>query len=178
MNKKILDKNSETYKNLQTALQGEALAFLKYQFYQKKLSEYSKEYSNLLDEVIHNEKEHAEIWFKQLHNNTIPDNVENLIDAINGETLEHLELYPMFAETAYLEGYDDIGFLFENIAIIEGNHSKQFQNIKNNIENENSFKSDTEIYWKCLNCGHILKSKDAPVECPVCKHPSKYFIKL
>ena len=59
--------NSQTKKNLEIALKGEALAHLKYQFYKSQLSNISKEIESELDEIIHNEKEHGKIWFKQLH---------------------------------------------------------------------------------------------------------------
>ena len=29
--------------------------------------------------------------------------------------------------------------------------------------------------WKCRNCGHIHVGTEAPVVCPVCKHPRAYF---
>lgn len=170
-------KGSKTEKNLMKALQGEALAHLKYQFYQSKLSEYNKEYGNLLDEIIHNEKEHGKIWFKKLHQDQVPDNITNLLDAIDGETFEHMSMYPEFTQTAEEEGFIEISNLFKEIGIIEGNHSKQFQTLKKEIETD-YYKDD--VYWKCSNCGHIHKSIDgkAPVECPVCKHPQKYFTKI
>ena len=53
--------DSKTKQNLEKALQGEALAHLKYQFYKSKLSNTSKQYEQVFDEIIHNEKEHGKI---------------------------------------------------------------------------------------------------------------------
>ena len=167
-------KGTETEKNLKLALQGEALAHLKYQFYKSKLIDFNKKYEVLLDEIIHNEKEHGKIWFKLLHDDNIPSNEENLLDAIKGESYEHLTMYPKFADVAEQEGFVEVAELFRKVAIIEGNHSKQFNQIKDEVTDDDFYITDG--YWKCLNCGHIFKG-DLEV-CPVCKHPKKYFIKL
>ena len=168
-------KESKTFENLQTAFQGEAKAHLKYQFYRSKLGKLSKDVEKHLDEIIHNEKEHGKIWFKQIHGGEIPENIENLKDAIKGELMEHNEMYPKFAEIAYEEGFTEIGDLFNSVAAIEGQHADEFCEILNNIENEYLFEDDDEWDWICLNCGHIHIGKKAPEECPVCKHPKKYF---
>lgn len=177
-------KDSKTEKNLMTALEGEALAHLKYQFYRSKISDYSKEYEAILDEIVHNEKEHGKIWFKQLHNGEVPSNIDNLLDAYEGEMLEHLEMYPHFSKIAYEEGFDDIGKLFEEVAEIEGRHMEEFELLRENIEENRVFNNsltDGKSYmslWKCLNCGYQYEGTEALDECPVCKHPRKYMTRL
>ena len=166
---------TETYKNLQKALQGEALAHLKYQWYKSQLSDFNKGYDNILDEIIHNEKEHGKIWFKTLHDG-MPNNNENLLDAIAGETYEATEMYIDFGNTANREGFTDIAKLFLMVANIEKHHAEKFKGIQEEINND-LFKGNEDTVWKCLNCGHIVKRKEAPVECPVCNHPQKYFTK-
>ena len=76
-------KGSETEKNLRRALEGEALAHLKYQFYKSVVSDYSKEFENILDEIIHNEKEHGKIWFKQLHGGEMPSSYMSMVDSMS-----------------------------------------------------------------------------------------------
>ena len=147
--------DSQTKNNLETALQGEALAHLKYQFYKSLLSYVSKEVENKLDEIIHNEKEHGKIWFKQLHDGMPSDKV-NLLDAISGELYEFSEMYPNFAEIAFEEGFDEIGDLFLRIASIEGKHAHEFENILDSLENNSLFKNNDETSWKCLNCGFMI----------------------
>lgn len=171
-------KNTKTEKNLQTALQGEALAHLKYQFYRSMISSYSKNYEQMLDEIIHNEKEHGKIWFKALNGNTIPSTAENLLDAYIGEKKEHMEMYPHFSRVAKEEGFDEISELFDRIGKIEGEHMELFGNIMKERDNDTPFTSLKEdTTWKCLNCGYKYEGINALDECPVCKHPRKYFTK-
>ena len=168
-------KGSNTEKNLEKALQGEALAHLKYQFYRSKISNYSKEFESRLDEIVHNEKEHGKIWFKLLHDGSVPDDKENLLDAIAGETEEHENMYPEFARVARSEGFNEIAELFEMVAEIEGNHAKDFSKMLKCIENETLFEDEKPVYWKCGNCGFYYLGQEPPEKCPVCAHPTKYF---
>lgn len=171
-------KGSKTEKNLEIALQGEALAHMKYQFYRSSISNYSKEYEQILDEIVHNEKEHSKIWFKQLHNGKVPDDLDNLLDAYLGEKYEHLDMYPKFSKVAYEEGFDEIGKLFEEVAKIEGYHMLQFERLREDLLHYDNFSSAENVVWKCLNCGYRYVGDEALLECPVCKHPLKYFTKL
>lgn len=166
-------KDTETEKNLYRALTGEALAHLKYQFYKSQLSKEYTEYETLLDEIIHNEKEHGKIWFKLLHDGSVPDNETNLVDAISGETFEHVDMYPTFAKIADEEGFKEIAELFRSVAEIEGRHSDEFEEILKGITNTDEGSGE----WKCLNCGHIMTG-EKPSVCPVCNHPQKYFKKI
>lgn len=169
---------SETYKNLQKAFEGEAKAHLKYQFYKSKIANISKELESLLDEIIHNEKEHGKIWFKLLHSGEIPTDEENLQDAITCELMEYNEMYPNFAKIAYEEGFKEIGDLFTAVSKIESQHADEFSVILENIEKGYLFSDEEEVNWICLNCGYIYYGKHAPDECLVCKHPRKYFVRL
>lgn len=169
-------KGTYTYNNLMKAFEGEAKAHLKYQFYKSKIAQYSKEFEEEFEEIIHNEKEHGKIWFKYLHEGEIPNDIENLKDAMMGENYEYLEMYPEFARIAREEGFEDIAEAFENVGIIEGNHRDKFSEILNNIEKEKVFDREESHYWKCKNCGHIVYDKNAPLICPVCDHPQKYFV--
>ena len=75
-------KGSKTEKNLEIALQGEALAHMKYQFYRSSISNYSKEYEQILDEIVHNEKEHS------ITNRTI-NSINGVININNNANLEN-----------------------------------------------------------------------------------------
>lgn len=169
-------KDSQTYKNLQDAFAGEAQAYTKYQYYssQAKKDGY-KQISELFDETAHNEKEHGKIWFKLLHNEKIPDTIENLIDGIKGEHYEASEMYINFYNTAKEEGYNDIANLFLQVAKIEESHCKRYEILLNNIRKNNVFYKDDDITWICGNCGYVHIGRSAPEQCPVCKHPQSYF---
>ena len=168
-------KGTYTYDNLMKAFEGEAKAHLKYLFYKSKIANFSKEYEEILEEIAHNEKEHGKIWFKFLNDGKVPNYIINLHDAILGETEEHKVMYPEFARIAREEGFDDIARAFEEIGAIEGKHADKFSEILKNIQEENVFEGDELVHWKCKNCGYVFLGKNAPLECPVCAHPQKYF---
>ena len=59
---------SKTEKNLLKALQGEALARVKYEFYSSKAKKDGYvQLSEIFKEASDNEKEHAKVWFKLMH---------------------------------------------------------------------------------------------------------------
>lgn len=173
-------KGTRTEENLKSALQGEALAHLKYQFYRSKISNFNKEFEKVLDEIVHNENEHGKIWFKLLHDGEVPDDEVNLLDAMLGEKYESEEMYPEFARVAREEGFDEIAELFEAVADVEAQHELEFSSLKLGVEDESLVFSDDnlETRWKCLNCGHIVVGGLAPDVCPVCNHPRKFFVRL
>lgn len=169
-------KGSKTEKNLETAFAGESQAHTKYQYYASKAKkEGYVQLSNIFLETSHNEKEHAKIWFKILHGEDVPDTITNLNDAADGEHYEWTDMYATFAKEAEKEGFHDIAFLFESVAAIEKEHEERYRTLLANVEDESVFEKEDEIEWKCSNCGHIFKGTNAPVVCPVCKHPQAYF---
>ena len=102
-------KGSKTEANLQAAFAGESMARNKYTYY---ASQAKKEgYEQIADiflETAENEKEHAKLWFKALHDNKVPKTIENLKDAASGENYEYTTMYKEFAETAREEGFTEI----------------------------------------------------------------------
>ena len=119
-------KGSKTEANLLTAFAGESQARNKYTFYASKAKkEGFVQISNLFAETAANEKEHAEIWFKLLHDG-IGDTAANLKDAAAGENYEWTEMYAEFAKVAKEEGFDKISFLFSEVAKIEKSHEERF----------------------------------------------------
>ena len=61
---------------------------------------YFEQISALFAETSGNEKEHAKLWFKLLHNGEVPTTIENLQDAANGENYEWTDMYDRFAKEA------------------------------------------------------------------------------
>lgn len=169
-------KDSKTFENLQKAFMGESQARVKYQFYASKAKkEGYEQIAEVFNETSDNEKEHAKIWFKLIHDNDVPTTFENLRDAAAGEDYEHREMYRSFAETAREEGYDDIAAKFEMVGNIEKEHEERYLKLRDNIENDIVFKSDKATVWKCRNCGYIFVGEEAPEVCPVCAHPQAFF---
>src|SRR5574344_380710 len=109
-------KGSKTEQNLMAAFAGESQARNKYTYYASKAKKDGYEQIGaIFEETARNEKEHAKLWFKALHEGEIPDTIKNLTDAANGENYEWVQMYKEFANTAKEEGFEDIARLFEGV---------------------------------------------------------------
>ena len=169
-------KGSRTEANLQTAFAGESMARNKYTFFASKSKKDGYvQIAKIFEETAANEKEHAKIWFKLLHGGNVPDTAANLADAAAGENYEWTDMYATFAKEAKEEGFDDIAFLFEQVAKIEKEHEERYLKLLSNVKNDLVFSKDGDAIWQCSNCGHIVIGKKAPEVCPVCAHPQAYF---
>jgi len=183
-------KGSQTEKNLLTAFAGESQARNRYSYFASKAKkEGFVQISAIFEETANQEKEHAKRLFKFLEGGevevtaafpagVIGTTLENLKASAAGENHEHTEMYPGFAETARKEGFDSIAGVFEAIAVAEKQHEKRYNDLAANIEADRVFKKDTEIVWRCLNCGYVYTGKEAPESCPACAHPKAYFEQL
>ena len=168
-------KGSKTEANLLAAFAGESQARNKYTYYASQARKDGYEQiAAIFEETANNEKEHAKLWFKELHGGQVPTTLENLQDAAAGEKYEWTEMYKEFAETAREEGFDHIAFLFESVAAIEKNHEERYMTLLGNVENNLVFHRGEEKVWICRNCGHVYYGKDALKVCPVCQHPESF----
>lgn len=168
-------KGTKTEANLWAAFAGESQARNKYTYYASKAKKDGYvQIASIFEETANNEKEHAKIWFKLLHDG-MPDTMANLADAAAGENYEWTEMYDQMAKDAREEGFDKIAFLFEQVAKIEKEHEERYRKLLANIEDGIVFSRDGDMIWQCANCGHIVVGKKAPEVCPVCDHPQSYF---
>ena len=169
-------KGSQTKKNLQTAFAGESQARNKYTYYASKArKEGMNLVANIFEETAGNEKEHAKIWFKLLHDG-MPSTEENLLDAAEGENYEWTDMYAGFAETARAEGFTRIADLFTEVGKIEKEHEERYRALLASVKEGTMFEKEKEVVWVCSNCGHIHVGPKAPEVCPVCEHPKAYFM--
>ncbi len=169
-------KGSRTEQNLMKAFAGESEARNKYTYYASKAKKDGYEQiAAIFEETANNEKEHAKLWFKELHGGSIPDTKENLLDAANGENYEWTDMYDEFAKVAREEGFERLANLFEGVAKIEKEHEERYRKLLKNIDDKVVFSKDEECIWVCRNCGHVVVGKYAPEVCPVCKHPQSFF---
>ena len=167
---------SKTYKNLMEAFAGESQARNKYTYYASKAKKDGYEQiAAIFQETADNEKEHAKMWFKELHGGSIADTYTNLLDAAAGENDEWVNMYKRMADEAREEGYHAIAAKFEGVAKIEKHHEERYRALAGNIKSEKVFCKPGETVWKCRNCGHIHVGKAAPAMCPVCAHPQAHF---
>ena len=172
-------KGTKTEANLMTAFAGESQARNKYTYYASKAKkEGYEQIAAIFTETANNEKEHAKIWFKLLHDGAVPDTLTNLADAAAGENYEWTDMYANMAKEAREEGFEKIAILFDMVGKIEKEHEERYLALKANIENSRVFEKDGKIFWQCANCGHIHEGTKAPQKCPVCDHPQAYFQQL
>ncbi len=169
-------KGSRTEANLMAAFAGESQARNKYTYYASKAKkEGYVQIAEIFEETAANEKEHAKIWFKELHGGEVPSTTENLADAAAGENYEWTDMYAQFAKEAEEEGFTRIAYLFKSVGEIEKEHEERYRKLLANIEGGLVFSRDGDMVWQCKNCGHVVVGKAAPAMCPVCRHPQAYF---
>ena len=169
-------KGSKTEKNLMEAFAGESQARNKYTYFASKAKkEGYEQIAAIFQETADNEKEHAKIWFKLLHDGEVPTTTENLVAAAEVENFEWTNMYYRFAKEAEEEGFTKIAYLFREVGKIEKEHEERYLKLLENVEEGIVFSRDDERIWKCRNCGHIIIGKYAPEVCPVCDHPQSYF---
>lgn len=169
-------KGTKTEKNLMEAFAGESMARNKYTYYASKAKkEGYVQISKIFEETAGNEKEHAELWFKYLHDGKVPSTTENLKDAADGENFEWTDMYDRMAAEAEEEGFKEIAAKFRMVGAIEKEHEERYRKLLANIEQGIVFSRDGDCIWQCSNCGHIVIGKKAPEVCPVCDHAQSYF---
>ena len=169
-------KGSKTEANLAAAFAGESQARNKYTYYASAAKkEGYNQIAAIFEETAGNEKEHAKLWFKLLHDDKVPDTAVNLKDAADGENYEWTDMYATFAKEAKEEGYDRIAALFEGVAKVEKEQEERYRKLLENVEQGKVFSRNGVYVWKCTNCGHIHIGESAPQVCPVCAHPQAYF---
>ena len=184
---------SQTKINLMKAFAGESQARNRYTFAASKAKEQKLHVVQAVFEfTAGQEKEHAEIFYNKLKQAAgeniaiesafpvdLTDDVVKLLKmAHHNEYEEHDDVYKSFSDTAYSEGFDDIGLAFSNIAKIEKTHGDRFLRFAKLLEEDKLFVSDVKTKWICLNCGFIYEGLSVPPQCPVCHHDRGYFIRM
>ncbi len=169
-------KGTKTERNLMDAFAGESQARNKYTYYASKArKEGYEQIAAIFEETAANEKEHAKLWFKLLHEGKVPDTMTNLRDAAESENFEWTDMYDRMAAEAEEEGFPEIARKFRAVAAIERHHEERYRRLLANIEEGIVFSREGDTIWVCRNCGHIVIGKKAPGVCPVCEHPQSFF---
>ncbi len=169
-------KGTKTEKNLMEAFAGESQARNKYTYYASKAKKDGYEQiAAIFTETADNEKEHAKMWFKELHGGAVSDTLTNLLDAAAGERGEWTDMYKRMAEEAREEGFVAIAKKFEGVAEIERRHEERYNKLAELVKEGKVFKKSEKKMWICRNCGLIHVGEEAPEACPVCVHPKAYF---
>ena len=166
---------TQTEKNLEAAFAGESMARNKYTYYASKAKKDGfEQIAALFLKTADNEKEHAKMWFKELHDG-VPGTAQNLLDAAEGENYEWTNMYAEFAETAEAEGFYELAAKFRLVAAIEKHHEERYRALLQNVQTAQVFEKSEVKVWECRNCGRIVVGIKAPELCPTCVHPQSFF---
>ncbi len=165
---------TKTEQNLLTAFASESQARNKYTYFASVAKkEGYEQIAAIFTKTADNEKEHAEIWFKELDG--IGDTKANLKAAAETESFEWINMYISFAKVAEEEGFPELAGKFRGAAEIEKHHEERYRALLKNVETGKVFEKSEVKIWECRNCGHIEIGTKAPETCPVCEHPMAYF---
>lgn len=180
-------KGSESEKNLLKAFAGESQARNRYTYFASVAKkEGYEQISGIFLETAENEKEHAKVFFQYLEGRDVEITAtypagkigttkENLLAAADGEKMEWGKIYPNFEKIARKEGFADVASSFKEIADVEEEHEKRYRKLLDNVKSGKVFKKDKVVRWRCRNCGYIHEGKEAPEQCPACKHPQAFY---
>lgn len=162
-----------TRDHLHEAFGGESQANMKYRAFAKKAAkEGFPNIAKLFDTAAEAERIHAEGHLGALEG--IGSTLENLREAIAGETHEYQEMYPPMLEQAEREGHK-AARMFGYAVKAEAVHARLYQLALEAVERGEDL-TETNFYL-CPICGHI-EMGEPPENCPICGAKAKAFVHL
>lgn len=164
-------KGSKTEGNLMEAFAGESQANRKYlAFAEKADAEGHKQIAKLFRAAAAAETVHAHAHLRTAGG--INSTMDNLKEAINGETHEFESMYPQMIEEAKAEGFDAALRSFSFANAVEKVHADLYQKAFDN------FGSNQDVdYYVCKVCGNTLEGEPHG-PCPVCQAGPVAFFKV
>lgn len=162
---------SKTLENLMEAFAGESQANRKYlAFAQQADKEGHPQVARLFRAAAEAETVHAHAHLRTADG--INSTVDNLKEAIAGETHEFKSMYPDMIEKAKEEGNKAAERSFTYANEVEKVHADLYQKALDNIDS-----LEETDYFVCSVCGYTCE-KEAPEKCPVCGAKSKAFFRV
>ncbi len=169
---------TKTAENLRAAFEKEAINFAKGSIFSSSAQkDGNMGAKKVLAEQADNDKRLAELWLSYL--DEIDDTLENLSELSSAKNMLSQEYYPVIAEIADEEGFEEIGEKLRLAGFAKSNHSRALE-----TEHEKLIRSDAvyaespDTPWLCTACGYIVKGNTPPDRCPLCSYPSEYFEKM
>ena len=160
---------NKTIDNLMEAFAGESQANRKYLAYSKKAENDGKlNAAKLFKAASDAETLHALKHFEVA--GKVASTVDNLMDAVAGETHEYKEMYPDFVKIAETEGNKAAVTSFTYAMKAEEVHAKLYKEALENLD-----QTEETFYYLCPVCGNIEKAR--PEKCSICGVPGDKFIK-
>ncbi|MBN1931331.1 MAG: rubrerythrin family protein [Desulfobacterales bacterium] len=161
----------KTERNLLEAFSGESQANRKYLAFSKQAEkEGYSQVAKLFRAAAEAETVHAHAHLRAM--GAIKTTVENLKEAISGETHEFQEMYPEMIEAAKEEGNKAAERSFSYANEVEKIHAFLYRKALNELDNPKEVQ-----YYVCSVCGYTCEN-EPPDVCPVCGSKSKVFFKV
>lgn len=161
---------SKTKENLMAAFAGESQANRKYLAFAKQAEkEGLAQVAKLFRAVAEAETIHAHAHLRSA--GKVGNTMENLADAISGETYEFTKMYPEMIKDAEAEGQKAVQTYFGWVNAVEEVHSKLYQKVL-----DAQGKVEDVDYYICSVCGYTHEGPHDG-KCPVCGAAPKAFYK-
>jgi rubrerythrin len=161
---------SKTDANLKEAFAGESQANRKYLAFAKQAEkEGYLQAARLFRAAAAAETIHAHTHLRAMKG--IGSTLDNLKEAVAGETHEFTKMYPGMIKDAEEEKRAAAAKSFAFANEVEKVHAALYQKAMDNLEN-----MEECDYYICSVCGHTHE-KEAPEKCPVCGANAKAFFK-
>jgi rubrerythrin len=165
---------AKTADNLKEAYAGESQASTRYlAFARKAEQEGQPQVARLfraasMAEVVH-ARNHLEVM------EGVKSTQDNLKEAVSGENMEHVSMYPEFIEQAGKEEKSKAVRTFEWARKVEIMHEGLYKAALEALEGGGKPKATD--YFVCQICGATIEG-EAPERCPVCGAPRAQFMKV
>ena len=164
---------NKTDKNLMAAFAGESQANRRYLAFARQAEEEGfTQAAKLFRAAAEAETIHALNHLKVT--GRVKSTLENLGEALGGETHEFKEMYPEFIAAAKEEKSKQAAWSFDVANKVEQIHAKLYQKAIDAVkEKKEMAKVD---YYVCSVCGNTVEGS-APDKCPICGAPKEKFFK-
>ena len=179
----------KTIENLKEAFKGESTASAKYAAY----AEQAKKEGLVSVAIMFSATSKAEAIHAENHKTvlqkmgqkvdpvqpifTVHTTLENITDALKGETYELSTMYPGFIETAKAENAKSAAKSFTWAMDTEKKHQVFYKNAIEALANKNA-SSLPKIYWVCPKCGNTFDVARPTGECGFCGTEAGKYIKF
>ena len=158
-----------TTKNLKAAFAGESQANRKYTAFARKADEEGyPQAAKLFRAAAEAETVHALKHLEVL--GEVGTTMDNLKEAIIGETYEFERMYPDFIAEAKEDGNMRAQMSFDNANAVEMIHAQLYKKAFDNLDN-----FEVVDYYVCQVCGNTVE-REAPETCPICGAPKTRFM--
>jgi len=162
---------SKTEKNLLEAFAGESQANRRYLAFAKQAEkEGYTQAAKLFRAAAEAETVHAHAHLRTLGG--VKSTVENLSEAISGETFEFTKMYPAMIEDAKEEDNKAAERTFTYANEVEKVHASLYQKTLDSLD-----ALEEKDYYVCSVCGYTCEN-GPPDTCPVCGAKSRAFFKV